>query len=372
MSGMKIAITGGHPAPALAVIEEARADKQFKDIKFLFIGRRYNNERESTDSYEYKEATRLGITFENLRTGRLTRIVSPRTAKSMALIPKGMFDAYHILKRHKPDRVLSFGGYIALPVAYAARALGIPVYTHEQTIHPGIASRLIAKVAKRILVSFPESAPFFPTDKTVVTGNPVRRNVFEINIKPFALPKDVPVLYVTGGSLGSHSVNVHIEALLPRLVEQYGVIHQIGNVKEYDDYETMLAARRKLPEALRERYIPVEHLTSEEIGYVYANSSMVIGRSGANTVFELLMLEKPSVLIPLPWSAHDEQRRQARVLEQAGVAEVFEQDGPSEELFSKIRKVMGKLESYRAGVSSLRGMIPPRSAHHVLEIITEE
>lgn len=365
---MKIVITGGHPAPALALIDSIRAHKDHAQTAIVFVGRKYNNERERTLSYEYKEIKARSIPFIHLVTGRLTRLVSLRTLRSLLLVPVGFVNAYLMLKQERPDVVMSFGGYLALPVAYAAYIMKIPVYTHEQTIHPGLANRLIAKVASNVFVSFEESVQYFKNKNIVVTGNIVRDAIFEVQEKLFPLDKSKNVIYVTGGSLGSHSVNIHIEKLLPELLKKYTVVHQTGNLSEYNDFKRLWQLREELPDELKNRYFVTEHVSAAQIGYMYAKADLVIGRSGANTLFEIIALQKPAILIPLPWSAHNEQQKQAELLEKAGVARIFQQNKKSEELLALIQSMMKELPQYQLQYKTLS----KRYVRNAAELVMEE
>lgn len=326
-------ITGGHVTPALAVIDE------IKNHEIIFVGRQYALRNEKTESFEYKEITKRGIRFINLVTGRLNRSFSMEALKSLALIPQGFFRAQQIIRAEKPDIVLSFGSYIAVPIAYWAHANKIPVYTHEQTIQPGIANRMIGRWAKKVFISFPQTKQFFSKDNVVLTGNPVRKSILQVADKPFHIPKKKPVIYITGGSLGSHSINLHVETLIEELKKEYFVIHQTGDTTTYNDYE-------RLAKHADESYMLRKHVDAKELAFIYDEADLVICRAGANTIFELIALRKPAIFVPLPWSGHDEQRKQAKLLKEAHVAQIFEQSRPSIELLDCIRTMTSNLKKY--------------------------
>lgn len=350
---MKILITGGHVTPALAVIDKLLASPEKDRSRIVFVGRKYSLESEDTLSLEYKEISKRNIPFRTLTAGRLTRVATVQSFIQLLKIPLGFIQSLFILREEQPDMVLSFGGYLALPIACTAWCMGIPVYTHEQTIRPGTANTLIGRFSRKIFYAFPEAERFFPVRKAMLSGNPVRSSIFQVIKKPFVVPTGVRVIYVTGGSLGSHSINDHIGALLPELVKQFFVIHQIGSVKQYDDFERLKRIRRNLPENMRDRYFPVEHFFDEEIGYVYSVSDFVIGRSGANTFFELIHLRKPAIFIPLPWSSHQEQLHHALFFQKQGIGELFEQKDPSSRLMELITKMDRDLQSYRKNFDRL-------------------
>lgn len=343
---MKIAVTGGHTAPALALIDALPK----KDL--IFIGRKYTSREERKPSWEYQEVTKRSIPFYHLEAGRFSRYLSKRSLDQFVRIPQGFLAAYRILKKERPDSIVSFGGYLGLPVCLVGFVLGIPYYSHEQTIEPGLTNKILGIFAKKMFVAFPETAKHFQNGKTVVTGNLLRRSIFE-NKKPVRFPDTLPVVYITGGSLGSHSINEHIRRILPDLLSRANVIHQTGNVQEFNDYYTLLRLRDTLPPKLKKRYVLREHIEDDRIGSIFAAADMVVGRAGANTFSELIALKKPAVLVPLPWSAHNEQQKHADFFVSAGLGEAFDQYRSSESLLELIEKVLKKRKEHMVAFDKL-------------------
>ena len=284
---MKILITGGHVTPAVAIIEEL---KKNPTIQAVFVGGKYGEVKGKALSYEYQSIIHLGVRFIHLETGRLTRLFSLFTILDFVSFPLGLFRSFCILQKEKPDVILSFGGYIAFPIAISAFFLRIRIFTHEQTLVPGITNRLIACFAQKIFISFPETKRFFDKRKTITTGNPLRTSIFHLIKKPFSIVKTRPIIYITGGSLGSHSINRIIEGILPDLLKKYIVIHQTGNIAKYGDFERLSMYKDK-------NYFLSRHFASDEIGSIYSVSDVIIARSGANTICELIALQKPALLI---------------------------------------------------------------------------
>lgn len=346
----KILITGGHVTPALAVIDRLTERKYEGSI--VFVGRKYTSDTEKTVSFEYQEVIKRNIPFIHLEAGRLTRIFSLRSLKHALKIPLGFYSAWRIMAKEKPDVILSFGGYLALPVAYAAKMQKIPIYTHEQTAHPGLANRIISKIATQTFVSFPESIRYFRSKQIVCTGNPLRKSIFNEKKLP-KVPPRLPIVYVTGGSLGAHAINQHIEHILPLLLKRCIVIHQTGNVKEYGDFERLTNYRNQFPSEMKERYIIKQHVGDDEIGAIYAQADVVVARSGANTFFELIALKKPVVFIPLPWAAHDEQREHALLFKKQQAGLIFEQSQESSELLEDIFHILDHKSEFTARVAEL-------------------
>lgn len=353
---MKVLITGGHVTPALAVIDE------LKNCEVVFVGREYALTSDSTKSFEYNEIQKKGIRFIDLQAGRLTRVMSLKTLLNILKIPAGFIVAEAVLRKERPDVVLSFGGYIALPVSVMAFLRKIPIITHEQTVRPGSANRLIGLLAKRVFVSFPESKKFFSDKKVVQSGNPIRREIFEVIESINNFKSEKPVLLVTGGSLGSHDLNSLVFRILPELLKKYVVIHQTGNATEFSDFD-------KSKKITDPNYFPFKHIGSDLIGFVFKKSDLVLCRAGANTVFELLAMRKPSILVPLPWSAFGEQQKHAEYMKNLGTAEIFEQGMSSGELLKLINSMFGSLEKYRKNFDTIK--LPYDSANSAKQIAEE-
>ncbi|NMB84408.1 UDP-N-acetylglucosamine--N-acetylmuramyl-(pentapeptide) pyrophosphoryl-undecaprenol N-acetylglucosamine transferase [Candidatus Roizmanbacteria bacterium] len=363
---MKILVTGGHLTPALSVIDRI-IDLGIKNVEIVFVGRKHALSAESSLSMEYQELKKRNIRFIDLAAGRVTRILSIGSLKNIFKVPGGFWEAWKIVYREKPDKILSFGGYIGLPIVVAGYLKKIPVFIHEQTIHPGLANKISGYLASRIFVSFPQTLGYFSGDKTVVTGNPLRREIFRTVKKPFEVKKDRPVIYVTGGSLGSHNLNQLVGDLVPLLLDRYIVIHQVGNVKQFDDIVRLQKIRSAMPPEKQKNYFIREHFFTDEVGYVFDMADLVISRSGANTFFELIALDKPAILIPLPWSAHQEQQKQAQILNEMGAVEIFYEHGKSVDLYRLIEKILPKLGDYKSAYKQLNIIYKQDAADKIIE-----
>ncbi len=353
---MKVLITGGHPAPAFALIERL---EDLKQVEFFLVGKKYALSGEKTLSFEYKQALKKGIKFYNLETGRFTRSLKRTWLLNFFKVIFGFFQSYKILRQENPEIIFSFGSYLAVPICVLGFFLRKNVFLHEQTMVPGLANRFCSLFAQKVFLAFEDSKQFFPKfihKKIKVIGNPVRKAIFKIKSDPFhgEIKKgEEKVIYFTGGSLGSHSINQHVFKILPQLLKKYYVIHQVGGVKKYNDYENALKLRSSLKGA-KEKYFPKEHFLDDEIGFVYKISDIVVSRSGANTFFEILALEKPVVFIPLPWSAGREQIKQAELFKKAGCGEVFNQNLSSRELLKLINKVEKNYSQYKKSFYKLK------------------
>ncbi len=362
----KILVCGGHPTPALAVIDEFKKENKERDI--VFVGRKYAIETERTLSFEYKACQDRSIRFLELQAGRITRVLSKSSLLNFIRVPLGFLQALKILLREEADVILSFGGYLALPIAFWGWVMRKKVITHEQTMRPGRANKIIGNFSQKIFVAFEETLQYFPKGKTQWIGNPVREVVFKKGKLPFELPLELPVVYITGGSLGSHSINEHIFTILPRLLTFCSVIHQTGDVKEYGDYDVARKLQKTISKDVKGAYVPLKHVSDSEIGAVYNVASCVVARSGANTFFELVALKKPAILIPLPWSANGEQKAHAHFFVTHDIGKLFDQKLPSNELYLFIKDMVASLDSYKHNFSAL----PLELKHDAAQTIVAE
>jgi UDP-N-acetylglucosamine--N-acetylmuramyl-(pentapeptide) pyrophosphoryl-undecaprenol N-acetylglucosamine transferase len=359
-----ILITGGHHDPAVAVIE---AFQERGNFQFFWVGHRYSLSGEKTESVEFKTITRLGIPFFELKTGKLYR----SSWQDLIKLPLGFLHALYLLIRIRPRIVISFGGYLAAPVVLAAYFLRIPVVTHEQTVVFGLANRFISFFAKRIFVSWQSSLKYFPSRKTVLTGNPVRREVFEERTPRFHFKNGLPVVYVTGGKQGSHVINEAIRGTLSQFLEKYSLIHQTGSSERFQDYQKLSILKSQLPKKLQDRYILQEYFGLDEIGSVYAAAALVVGRAGANTVTELAALGKPAILIPIPWVSRREQFLNAQILAEKGAAVILEEEQfSSRMLLRNLEMVFSNIKGYQRAAAEARQLVNPQAASRIASEIT--
>ncbi len=360
---------GGHFAPALAVI-----DKLPKEWDYLLVGRKHAFEGDDALSFEYQTAQKMGLPFIPLNTGRLQRKVSAHTFSSLLKIPGGLKQATQILNDFKPDVVLSFGGYVAVPIALAAKAKRIPLVVHEQTLQAGLANKLASKFANKICISWKYSEQFFPHDKLVLTGNPLRKEFFaHADDSERRSNGKVPLLYITGGSGGAHGINLLVEGALEKLLDKYLIIHQTGNAQEFGDYDRLVDRKLKLPEHLQKRYEVTKFIPANQVVSVMLNADLIISRSGISTVSEILYLGKPCLLIPLPYGQRNEQQTNAEFVQSTGLGETYDQDNLTPELFAeKVNEMIMNLETYKGHAMVTRELINKDAAEKIIEVVQHE
>jgi UDP-N-acetylglucosamine--N-acetylmuramyl-(pentapeptide) pyrophosphoryl-undecaprenol N-acetylglucosamine transferase len=331
--------TGGHVLPAVAVIEELR--RRDIDLEVLWVG--------SHGGVERAIAKDQGIPFVAIQTGKLRRYASLKTVSDAFRIPVGIIQAWRYVRTFKPDVIYSTGGAVSVPTALGGSRIA-PVLTHEQTAQIGLSNRTLARIAAAFAVGFEDTAILARQihGNVVLTGNPVRSSLMggsaERGYKTFRLSPDMPVLYVTGGARGASPLNHRIEKLLPDLLEVVQVVHQVGPASANDDLARLTTIRASFPKELADRYVLRDFITAD-LADLYAITALVIGRSGAGTISELAQMGLPSILIPLPGTWGDEQRKNARVLESAGGAVYLEQsDCSPDRLGLEVRSLIASPE----------------------------
>lgn len=362
----KVVITGGVLTPALALIDELKKEKYWE---IYYFGRKNSLEGSSVISTEAKIIPSLGVHFIAFNPGRFQRQFTRYTIPALLRVPFGFFKAFRVLSKIRPQIIVSFGGYVSVPVVIAGWLMKIPIITHEQTVVFGLSSKINAFFASKIAVSFPQSLQFFPKRKTVLTGNPMRKQIFEKN-KPnwFKTKTDRPLIYITGGNQGALIINKTLLEIIEKLLDDYIIIHQTGEAH----YQEIFEKRKLLSKEKQDNYFVRPYIDNHEIGWVLNSSDLIISRSGANTICELALLGKSSILIPIPWTYQDEQSKNALMLKEAGVAEIINQkDLNGELLFKTIKEMLSKKDSYIKNAPKACELVKLNATENLLKEINE-
>lgn len=315
----RVVFTGGHAGTtAIATIEEAT--KQKVNWGIYWIGPKKTFEGKGISSYHSSVFPKLGVSYKGVNTGRFQRKLSIWTIPSLLKIPVGFVESFLIIARIRPKVVVSFGGYVSLPIVFSSWILGIPVIVHEQTVAAGLANKLSSYFAKKIALARSESEIYYQKSKTQVIGNPVMSGILAVKHKS-KIGKP-PVVYTTGGSSGAQTINRVVDSALEKILCSYKVIHQVGelDITHFED------RRERLPEDLKDRYEVYSFIDPQEIGKVYEKADILVSRAGANTVSEIMITARPAVLIPIPWTRYDEQTKNADLAQKAGIADIVHQD----------------------------------------------
>lgn len=341
--------TGGHVIPAIAVARELRA----RGYRPLFIGTR--------SGFEAKLVPAAGFEIEWIEIGGLKKVGMRQTVRTLLQMPASVARVSRLLGRLRPAAVFSMGGFAAGPVVLAALSRRIPVVVMEPNALPGLTNRRIARFVSRALVSFPETAQWFPRGRTEITGLPVRAEFFHAT--PRTKDETLHVL-VTGGSRGSRTLNNAVVEAWPLLRESslpIRLVHQTGT----DAWSTI--ARDFAASGIEGEV----RAFIDDMPAAFADADLVVCRSGAGAVAELAAAGKPSILVPFPFAADDHQRKNAEAMERAGAARVVsdaEMNGAR--LVSELRAVVerpGLLGEMGAKASQFAHPEAARRAAEVLE-----
>ena len=322
LKNRKILLTGGHAATtAISVIEELIRRYGKSGIDISWIGARFSIEGKGIGGLELKIFPELGVKSYLLNTGRLQRKFTRYTIFSLLKLPVGFIQAVYYILKIKPEVTLSFGGFAAFPVVFASWLFGIPVLIHEQTTKVGLANKLSIYFAEGILLARAESTKHFGNKKTEVVGNPVMTQICEV--EPKKVLGNPPAIFVMGGSRGSERINDAIFQVLPKLLEKYQVIHITGQ-----------SDCRRFGSIKNKNYRCFSFVSPMQIDNLYRECDIVVSRSGANTVSELMIVKRPAILIPIPWSHLNEQEENAKLAQDFGVARILKQEDLSGERLS--------------------------------------
>ena len=298
--------TAGHVTPNLALIPSLKAAGY--DIRY--IG--------SYNGMERKLIENAGIPYDGISSGKLRRYFDLKNFSDPFRVLKGYAEALKLLKKYKPDVLFSKGGFVAVPVVLAARHYHIPTIIHESDMTPALANKLCIPSAKWVCCNFPETLKYLPGEKAVLTGSPIREELLQgdrlAGLQYTNLSAAKPIILVIGGSLGSVKVNGAVRSILPKLLEQFQVIHICG--------------KGNLDESLigTSGYVQYEYVDSP-LKHLFAAADLIVSRAGANSICEILALRKPNVLIPLSAAAsRGDQILNANSFAKQGYSTVLEEE----------------------------------------------
>ncbi len=324
--------TAGHVTPNIALIAEA----QKRGWQTAYIG--------SPDGIECDMITALGIPFHGIASGKLRRYFSWQNFIDPFRILFGCLQSLLVLMRNRPDVVFSKGGFVSVPVVAAAWCLRIPVISHESDISPGLANRLAYPFCRRICVTFEETLAYLPRDKVRLTGTPVRESLLHgqaaAGLEYLGFSGDKPVLLVFGGSLGASAINQQVRSILPALLTEYDLVHVVG--------EAQLETGLSQPGYVQKSFV------GAEFGDVLAAASLVVSRAGANSLYELFLLRKPHLLIPLTRAAsRGDQLENAAVFSAKGYSLVLTEDTLTDAGFLQcLKQLQNESEDFRTRLES--------------------
>lgn len=295
----KILFTGGgsagHVVPNLALMNEIRYSHRVS-----YMG---------TSGIESKLVSEAGYPFFCVECPKLVRSLTPKNLTIPFRLHRAKKEALKAVQKEKPDLIFSKGGFASYPAVWAGRKLGIPVLTHESDLSPGLSTKLSAKKCVRVLTSFPETAKLFENGEYV--GSPIRREILNGERsrarRKFSLSDSKPVLLILGGGSGSKTVNEAVRSCLKPLLARFDILHLCG--------------KGNLMKDAPKGYVQLEF--ESDMGSAYAACDLVLSRAGSNTVFEILALKKPAVLVPLQRGSRGDQLENAAYFEKKGLCRLL-------------------------------------------------
>ena len=348
---MKVLLAGGGTlgsvTPILAVAQEMR--RRDPDVDLLWVGTKCGPERQLVE--------RFGIEFRTIASGRLRRWLTWRNLFLPFRVLHGLVDSLSLLRRWRPDVVFHAGGFVAVPLTWAAWLLGIPVHVHQLDWRPGLANRLSAPFAESVSVSFEKSLHDFGVRRTVLTGNPVRTEILEAGREEgrelFGLSVDRPTVLVLGGGTGAAALNRLTVDALPHLRSDFQVMHVTG-------LDKMVR-----PPVWTGVYLQLDFL-NERMPSALAAADLVVTRAGMGTLTELAALGRPAVIVPMPGS-HQEDN--ADLFVRAGAAVGFSQDSSGVDLAETVSSLCGDRERLGRLASAMRKLNSPQAAARVADLV---
>lgn len=314
---MKIVLTGGgtsgHVTPNIALLEPLKNE----GFEVFYIG--------TEKGIENTLITQENIPFYTISAGKLRRYIDIENIKDISRILKGYAQARKILKKLKPDVVFSKGGFVSCPVVWAAKTLKIPVIIHESDITPGLANKLCISCADKICYAFPETKASLPEEKSIYTGLPVRDEITkgdkENGLKLCGFKGDKPVLLLMGGSQGSVFLNKVLRENLSELTKIFDICHLCGKGNIDNNLLNL------------ESYCQFEY-SNHELKDLLACCDMMVTRAGATSLFEIVALKKPALLVPLSRKAsRGDQILNAKSFEKQGLTHYIEEESVTKESF---------------------------------------
>ena len=356
--------TGGHIYPAVSVAE-ALGRKYGAEVEILFVG--------AEGKMEMERIPELGYHIVGLPVAGLQRKFSLRNLSLPFKVLKSLRRAKKVIREFKPDIVAGFGGYASAPILRAAQNAGIPTIIQEQNSYAGVTNKILGRKARRICVAYDGMERFFPAERIVKTGNPLRGRLCEnpdVSTKKkealqyFGLQNDTPVILIVGGSLGTRTLNNAILHRLDEMADKRDVqlIWQTGKYYEAGLNNTLKG--KELPGIWRGAFI-------DRMDLAFAAADVVVSRAGASTVSELCLVGKPTIFVPSPNVAEDHQTKNAQALSSVGAAMLI----PDHEAVESVLPAAIELAADPVRLAAMRDKIRslgiPDSAERVVAQIEE-
>jgi UDP-N-acetylglucosamine--N-acetylmuramyl-(pentapeptide) pyrophosphoryl-undecaprenol N-acetylglucosamine transferase len=339
--------TGGHVYPAIAIADAVTALRP--NARVVFAG--------TDDRLEARAVPRAGYALHPITAQGIKREISADNLMAPIRVVRGLLQSWRLVGAIKPDVAVGTGGYVSGPVLLAAWLRGRPLLIQEQNAYAGVTNRVLARLAERIHLAFPEATEWVPADRATVSGNPTRRSLREADPNDarsaLRLPADGRVLFVMGGSLGSAALNEAVEANLEALLatESVYVVWQTGT--RYHE-----AISERVPDHPKLRV--VEYI--DRMDRAYAAADLVVCRAGALTCSELMVTGTPAVLVPSPNVVADHQTKNAKSMERTGAARLLPESRLPDRFSDVVNDLLGDADAREEMTTAARKMARPEAA----------
>jgi UDP-N-acetylglucosamine--N-acetylmuramyl-(pentapeptide) pyrophosphoryl-undecaprenol N-acetylglucosamine transferase len=347
--------TGGHIYPAVAIANAIKA--RYADADILFVG--------ALGRMEMQKVPAAGYKIEGLWISGIQRKLSLDNLAFPFKVIASYFKARKIVKNFKPDIAIGVGGYASWPLLQAANAMGVPTLIQEQNSYAGVANKALSKKVKAICVAYERMERFFPADKIIYTGNPVRKDIVDYKLygsgahEFFGLKPGVPTLFVMGGSLGARTINLsivrHLEALKKSGVQ---VLWQTGKFY-YEDLKQYNSDTIKVTDFIA------------DMNKAYAMADVIVSRAGALSISELSIVGKPCILVPSPNVAEDHQTKNARALSEKSAAWMIKDMDAPQELVSKSLELLRDTAAQELLCKNIRSFAKPDATERIADKVVE-
>ena len=348
--------TGGHIFPAIAIADELK--RRLPDAEILFVG--------AKDRMEMQKVPQAGYPIEGLWISGLQRKLSWQNLLFPLKFISSLLKSRSIIKRFKPDAVIGTGGFASGAVVKVAGQMGIPTFIQEQNSYAGITNKMLAKNAHKICVAYDAMEQFFPKEKIVKTGNPIRDGLLNIGeyrsegLSYFHLDSQRKTLLVLGGSLGAHRINQLLEQQLP-LFEQLGVqvLWQCGKLY-YEEYKKYNSEQVRVLAFI------------DRMELAYAAADVIISRAGASSVSELCVVGKPVIFIPSPNVAEDHQTKNARAIADKQAAILLRESELNEQFANTFSKLIANEAQQEALSAHIKALAQPNATKDIVNLILND
>lgn len=348
--------TGGHIFPAIAIADELK--RRLPDAEILFVG--------AKDRMEMQKVPQAGYPIEGLWISGLQRKLSWQNLLFPLKFISSLLKSRSIIKRFKPNAVIGTGGFASGAVVKVAGQMGIPTFIQEQNSYAGITNKMLAKNAHKICVAYDAMEQFFPKEKIVKTGNPIRDGLLNIaqyrseGLSYFHLDSQRKTLLVLGGSLGARRINQLIEQQLP-LFEQLGVqvLWQCGKLY-YEEYKKYNSEQVRVLAFI------------DRMELVYAAADVIISRAGASSVSELCVVGKPVIFIPSPNVAEDHQTKNARAIADKQAAILLRESELNEQFANTFSKLIADEAQQEALSAHIKALAQPNATKDIVNLILND